>query len=157
MPKPARLVLAAMLLPAAGLAVPALVNAAAPRSVVKLRHQNFEAMGRALKGTFDQFKRASPSAPVIQANANTLAAAALKVKGHFPAGTGPAAGLKTDALPAIWERPADFAAAADRLVVATKGLQAAAATGDMAKIKGAAGAVGGACKNCHDSFRKDRP
>jgi len=151
---PAKLTLAALLLPAAALALPALVEAAKPSPVFKLRHDNFEAMGRAMKGTFDEFKKPAPSIPVIQANANALAAAAVKVKGHFPKGTGPEAGVKTEALPAIWERPADFAAAADRLVNATKAFQLAAATGDLARIQPAAMAVGGSCKNCHDSFRK---
>jgi len=151
--KPIKLALAALLLPAAVLAGAA-AAASGPSPIYKLRHDNFEAMGRAMKGTFDQFKKSSPSIPAIQANANALAAAAIKVKGHFPKGTGPQAGVKTEALPAIWERPADFAAAADRLVSATKGLQAAVATGDLAKIQPAAGAVGGSCKNCHDTFRK---
>ncbi|HET9630456.1 MAG TPA: cytochrome c [Novosphingobium sp.] len=151
MTKPIRLALAALLLPAAVMA-----GAAATSPVYKLRHDNFEAMGRAMKGTFDEFKKATPSIPVIQANANALAAAAVKVKGHFPKGTGPRPGVKTEALPAIWERPADFAAAADRLVGATRGLQAAAATGDLARIQPAAGAVGGSCKNCHDTFRKPK-
>lgn len=156
MRNPAKLTLAALLLPAAALAVPALVEAAKPSPVFKLRHDNFEAMGRAMKGTFDEFKKPAPSIPVIRANANVLAAAALKVKGHFPKGTGPESGRKTEALPAIWERPADFAAAADRLVGATKAFQLAAATGDLAKIQPAAGAVGASCKNCHESFRKPK-
>ncbi|MFC3173766.1 c-type cytochrome [Novosphingobium bradum] len=154
MPKPITLALAALLLPAAGLALPAVVGAAAPNQVIKQRHHNFEAMGRAMKGTFDEFKRPAPSIAVIQAHANVLADAALKVKGHFPKGSGPESRVKTEALPAIWERPADFAAAADRLVGATRGLQTASATGDLAAIQKAAGAVGGSCKNCHDSFRK---
>ena len=156
MPNPAKLALAALLLPAAALSLPALVNAAAPNPVFKLRHQNFEGMGKAMKGTFDEFKRPAPSLAVFKANADVLAGAAAKVKGHFPKGTGPESGVKTEALPAIWERPADFSAAADRLVGATKGLQAAVATGDLAKIQPAAMAVGGSCKNCHDSFRKPK-
>lgn len=152
----ARFALAALLLPAAALTVPALVNAAAPHPAYKARHQNFEAMGKAMKSTFDEFKRPAPNLAVFKANADALAVAAAKVKGHFPKGTGPRPGVKTEALPAIWERPADFAAAADRLVGATHGYQAAVATGDLARIQQAAGAVGGSCKNCHDSFRKPK-
>lgn len=156
MPNPAKLALAALLLPAAALTVPALVNAAAPHPAYKERHRNFEAMGRAMKSTFDEFKRPAPNLAVFKASANVLAVAATKVKGHFPAGTGPRPGVKTEALPAIWERPADFSGAADRLVTATRGYQAAAAGGDLAAIQKAAGAVGGSCKNCHDSFRKPK-
>lgn len=142
--------LAALLLPATAM----VAVAASPNPVYKVRHDNFELMGKAMKGTFDQFKKPMPNVAVIKANANTLMAASMKVKGHFPRGTGPQPGIKTEALPAIWERPTDFAAAADRLVNATHGLQAAAATGDLAKIQPAAMAVGASCKNCHDTFRK---
>ncbi|MBU3994001.1 MAG: cytochrome c [Alphaproteobacteria bacterium] len=145
-------VCAALLLPATAM----VAVAAAPHPAFKLRHDNFEAMGRAMKSTFDQFKKPTPNLATIRKNANVLAAAATKVKGHFPVGTGPEAGVKTEALAAIWARPADFAAATDRLVDTTKGLQAAAAGTDLAKIQAAAGAVGGSCKNCHDSFRKPR-
>ena len=146
------LALAALLLPASAM----VATAAAPNPAFKARHDNFEAMGRAMKGTFDEFKKPAPDLAAIRANAAVLAKAAPKVKGYFPKGTGPEAGVKTEALPAIWEKPADFAAAADRLVGATKALQAAAATGDLGQIKAAAGGVGGACKNCHDTFRKPK-
>jgi len=151
-PAPKLALIAAFLIPATGMSA----YAAAKHPAYKLRHDNFELMGRAMKGTFDQFKRPAPNLAVIRANANVLASAASKVKGHFPPGTGPGAGIKTDALPAIWQRPVEFNAAADRLVTATKGLQAAAAGGDMAAIQKAAGAVGASCKSCHDSFRKGR-
>ncbi len=145
-------VCAALLLPATAM----VAVAAAPHPAYKLRHKNFEAMGKAMKGTFDEFKKPAPNLATIRTNATVLAVAASKVKGHFPVGTGPQAGVKTEALPAIWARPADFAAATDRLVGATKDFQAAAAGTDLAKIQAAAGAVGGSCKNCHDSFRKPR-
>lgn len=145
---------------AAALAVivlPATVAVAAgPNPVFKLRHDNFEAMGRAMKGIGNELKKPAPNVAAIQKNAGTLAAASTRVKGYFPKGTGPEAGVKTEALPAIWQRPADFGAAADRLVVATKNLQMAAATGDLAKIQPAVGAVGQSCKGCHDNFRKPR-
>lgn len=130
--------------------------AANPNPAFKLRHSNFEAMGKAMKGIFDEFKKPSANLATIKANSATLAQSAKKVGGHFPKGTGPGMGVKTEALPAIWEKPAEFKTATDRLVTTTTALQAAAATGDMAKIKAAAGAVGGSCKGCHDSFRKPK-
>lgn len=130
--------------------------AANPNPAFKLRHQNFEAMGKAMKGIFDEFKKPAANMATIKANSAILAQSAKKVSGHFPKGTGPEAGVKTEALPAIWEKPVEFKAATDRLVTTTAGLQAAAAMGDMAKIQAAAGAVGGSCKGCHDSFRKPK-
>lgn len=144
--------LTAIVLPATAI----VAIAAGPNPAFKLRHDNFEAMGRAMKGIGDELKKPAPNVALIQKNAGTLAAAAPRVKGYFPKGTGPEAGIKTEALPAIWQRPADFSAAADRLVGATKNLQMAAATGDLAKIQPAVGAVGQSCKGCHDTFRKPR-
>ena len=46
-----------------------------------------------------------------------------------------------------------FAAAVKRLQVETAKFQPIAAGGDLGAIKAQAQAVGGACKNCHDSFR----
>jgi len=149
--KPHKLALAALLLPAAGL-----VTAAVPHPAYKARHDNFEAMGKAMKATFDEFKRPAPNLAVFKASAAALVTASPRVKGLFPKGTGPAPGIKTEALPVIWERPADFSAAADRLVAATTAYQAAVATGDLGAIQKAAGAVGASCKNCHDTFRKPK-
>ena len=144
--------LAALILPATAM----VAMAAAPVDPIKARHQNFEGMGRAMKGLFDELRKGAPDLKVIQASANTLAASAPRVGGGFPKGSGPESGRKTDALPAIWERPGDFAKAADTLVGATRGLQSAAASNDLARVKAAAGQVGGTCKGCHDQFRKPR-
>lgn len=143
----------------AALALPAtamVALAAGPHPAFKARHDNFEAMGKAMKGSFDEMKKPAPNMTIFKANANVLASSAAKVSKYFPKGTGPEAGVKTEALPAIWEKPVEFKAAADRLVGAAKGYQAAAATGDLAKIQPALGAVGGSCKGCHDNFRKPR-
>lgn len=139
----------------AALTLPVAAFAAGP-NVYKARHANFEAMGRAMKGTADQFKSGTPNLAVIKTNANTLAAAAPKVAGYFPQGSGVEGNPKSEALPAIWQKPADFAAANKKLVDATKAYQAAVATGDLEQIKAAFGAVGGSCKSCHESFRKPR-
>jgi cytochrome c556 len=139
----------------AAFALPVAAIAASP-NVYKARHDNFEAMGRAMKGTVDQFKSGSPDLSVIKTNANTLAAAAPKVAGFFPKGSGPEGNPKSEALPVIWQKPADFAAANKKLVDAAKAYQAAATTGNLDQIKAAFGTLGGTCKNCHDTFRKPR-
>ena len=147
--KPVRIaLLAALTLPVAALA--------AGPNVYKARHDNFEAMARAMKATGDQFKSGTPDLGVIKTNANALAAAAPKVAGYFPKGTGVEGNPKSEALPVIWQKPADFAAANKKLVDATKSYQAAAATGNLDQIKAAFGAVGGSCKGCHETFRKPR-
>lgn len=150
MKTPKLLALAALILPATGM----VAVAATPAEVMKARHHNFENMGRAMKGLLDELRKRAPNLKAIQANANALAAATPRVGGDFPKGTGPESGRKTHALPAIWQRPAEFARAADAAVGATRNLQAAAASGDLARIKAAAGQAGGTCKACHDQFRK---
>lgn len=104
----------------AAILMPAMTALAAGQNpVFKQRHDNFEMMGKALKGVFDEFKKPSADIAALRANAKILARAAPKVGKHFPKGTGPEAGVKTDALPAIWEKPAEFKAATERLVSAT--------------------------------------
>lgn len=71
----------------------------------------------------------------------------------FPAGSGEG---KTDALPAIWKKPEAFKQAVQKFVDAANGMAAAADSGDMGKIGLAINALGHACKNCHDNFRKER-
>jgi cytochrome c556 len=62
-------------------------------------------------------------------------------------------GVKTTALDGIWNSLPDFKIKADELVKAAGELSAAAKTGDKAATLKAAGAVGKACGNCHDSYR----
>ena len=128
--------------------------AASPSDTITARQANFKAMGKGMKAVIDQLKAETPSVDAIKAGAAAIKMAAPKVAGYFPKGTGPEAGVKTGALPAIWEKGAEFKADADKLVAAANALDAAAATGDMAKIKPAFMAVGGTCKGCHETFRQ---
>ena len=89
--------------------------AASPAKTIETREANFKVMGKAMKGMFDQFKTPAPDMAVIKASAAALSQAAPKVAGHFPKGSGPESGVKTHALPAIWEKPADFKAAVAKL------------------------------------------
>ena len=70
----------------------------------------------------------------------------------FPAGTGPEAG-KTRALPEVWTKPADFTAAQKMFEERAPKLLAAVKSKDAAAVQAAFKEVGGACKNCHDTFR----
>jgi cytochrome c556 len=59
---------------------------------------------------------------------------------------------QTDALPAIWEKSADFEKAVEALELAASKL-GATKSADTEAVKAAFGQVGKACKGCHDSFR----
>ncbi len=62
-------------------------------------------------------------------------------------------GAPTKAKPEIWLDAAKFREAENKLAMETSKLVQTAGTGNMDAIKPQFGAVGGACKNCHDSFR----
>ena len=61
--------------------------------------------------------------------------------------------VKSAALPAIWENPAKFKGAADRLQNELVKLGAVARARDEAGVKAQFGAVGKSCGGCHESFR----
>jgi cytochrome c556 len=127
--------------------------AAKPADTIAARQANYKQIGKAMKGIGDELKKAEPGVPVIQANAKTIVGVAPHVLKWFPKGTGPEAGVKTAALPVIWEKWPEFKIAAVKMLTASKALDAAAATGDLAKIKPAVGALGGTCKGCHETFK----
>lgn len=61
---------------------------------------------------------------------------------------------ESEALPAIWEKPDEFAAAINKLVEATAVLEEAAASGEQEAIGAAFREVGMSCRGCHDNFRE---
>jgi cytochrome c556 len=139
---------------AAGLSVSA-AWAATPADTIKTRQAEFKKLGRAMKGVNDELRKSSPNVAELRGNANVMAGVADKVRRAFPRGTGPGAGAETDALPVIWTKNGEFTKKMNVMVNATRGLQKAAASGDVARIKAAFPAVGGSCKSCHDTFRAD--
>ena len=58
-----------------------------------------------------------------------------------------------DAVPVIWQKPAEFKAQQDKFVAAVDKLNTVAQTGKLDDIKVAVGDVGANCKACHESFR----
>ena len=79
--------------------------------------------------------------------------AATRAKALFPAGTGPDKG-QTAALPAIWERKAEFDALFDKEAEVAGNLVRLAAANDEAGFKAAFPALGQTCGACHTPFRK---
>lgn len=61
----------------------------------------------------------------------------------------------TEAKPEIWANKADFDAKAAALVKAAGALKTISAAGDDAATKKAMGEMMGACKSCHDKYKKD--
>jgi cytochrome c556 len=123
--------------------------------VIKERQDNFEAIGAAFKAVRGDLEKDAPDFAQIAAKANDINARAGKIAGHFPAGTSTEDGFDTEALPAIWQKPEEFKAAAAKLADESAKLASLAGGGDKAAVAAQAKAMGGACKGCHDQFRLD--
>ena len=124
-----------------------------PAEVIKARDKSYHQIGKAFKGIGDQLKKPEPELAVIRQHAATLDTLSREVNGWFPVGSGPESGIKTAALPAIWERPAEVSKQAGAFAAAAHRLNLAAAGGDLAAVKAAVPAVGATCKSCHQSFK----
>ena len=128
------------------------VYAATPVELQKARHEHFESLGDAFKAVRDQSKAATPDFAALQKAAETVQKASVDQQQWFAKGTGPEAG-KTRALPEIWSKPDEFAAAQKMFAERAPALVAAAKSKDVDAVGKAFKELGGACKNCHETFR----
>lgn len=122
---------------------------------IETRQGQLKKMGEAFKAISDQLKAASPDLAQIQAAAAVVPKESVTMVDWFPEGTGPEAGVKTKALPIIWENKADFNDKVAAMQDAAALLDKAAQTGDVAAIGAAFQTTGGTCKACHDKYRMD--
>lgn len=136
---------------AAAAVISAAAYAATPVEVQKTRHERYEQLGEAFKTVRDN-SRGSPDFTALDKAVAVIQKATVDQKDWFPAGSGPEAG-KTRALPEIWSKPADFAAAQKMFAEKSAPLAAAVKAKDADAVGKAFRELGGACKNCHDGFR----
>lgn len=133
--------------------------AAAPsaksQATVTARQEGFKAIAGAFKAVRGELAKDSPDYALIAAKANSINARARSIGGLFPVGTSNADGFKTEALPAIWSKPAAFKAAAQKLADESAKLGALAGKMDKQAVAAQAMAMGGSCKGCHDQFRAE--
>lgn len=147
-----RTIAAALALVVAGIGTIAV--AASPADTIAARQANFKKMGGAMKVIKDQLAGGADKAKMADA-AKTIAAVARAQIPMFPKGTGPGAGVKTDALPAIWTDRATFDGHAKKLIAEADKLVVATGTGNAAAIGAQFKAVGSTCGTCHKQFRAD--
>jgi len=96
----------------------------------------------------------SGQAPASQRfGARALSRWAHAVPGMFPAGSGPEAGVQTNAKPAIWTDRAGFEARAAAYAAAADRLAETAAGEDAAAFSEAWTAVRQSCQACHDAYK----
>jgi cytochrome c556 len=136
----------------AGLAV--LQAAPGDSAFIKSRQDKLRDMGGALKAIDDELKKGSPDwQNAILPNAQTVQSRSTYLLTWFPKGSGPESGVKTYALPAIWQKPDDFTKLGKTAQAEAAKLNQIAASKDANALKAQALVLGKACKACHDSYR----
>lgn len=128
--------------------------AQSPGATIEQRKAAMKANGGAMKALGPMANGSQPwnQATAIQA-LDTLSKNGTATPGLFPQGSGPTAGVPTAALPAIWEKWAEFQAAAKAQTDAANTLLALARANDEAGFKAGFGAMGRSCGGCHEPFR----
>jgi len=147
-----------MMMVGAGMAVAAAGTAyaqLAPKDAVSVRVNAYRETGAAFKNINDQLKSGSPVKIMMRSSARTIAGAARDQHTWFPAGSGPEAGVKTKAKPAIWTDTAGFGAAQARFQREADLMVKVVETGDATQMQKQAKALGQACASCHSKFRED--
>jgi cytochrome c556 len=94
-------------------------------------------------------------AAIAERNARRIAAIAPMIPDVFGAMDTREFDVTTQALPVIWDDMAEFSDKAAALVEAAGIFADTAAGGDQAATLGGLRSLGGACGNCHDTFRVD--
>lgn len=123
-----------------------------PEDLVETRQDAMETLGDSAKTIAKFIQGEAGTVEDVQAAAATMAELAPHLPELFPEGTGQGVG-DSDALPAIWENPDDFAARIEAAQAAIADLQPAAESDDPQTIRAAFAVVGQACSGCHDNFR----
>ena len=154
-----QVLIAGGLLAALGCAVLAPVSEAASKrgpskqqiAVIEHRQGQMKQLRAAMK-TLGGFAQGSGDVGQARSAAAVMSRAGAAMPHLWPVGTGVGVG-ESSSRNTVWkERPA-FAARVAQFQTAVAGLNAAVATGDRAQVGQRLGAVGGACKACHDGFQ----
>jgi cytochrome c556 len=134
------------------IAVAPVAEAQAPAQAIAARKEAMKGNGAAAGALNRMVRGDNPwnQQAAVQA-ATAINETAKKIPSLFPAGSNVG---ETNALPAIWEKNADFVAAAKRLEDASAAVLKEAQAGNEAGVKSAFPAVGQACGGCHTPFRK---
>lgn len=148
-----RTVAAAVLLSCLGGSL-ALAASSQVTAAVKSRQDKLRDMGGALKAITDELKKGKVDFDnIVIPNAQTLKDRSAFLLNWFPKGTGPETGVKTYALPTIWQKPDDFTKIGKAAQAEAIKLDQVANTKNVDALKAEAVAMGKACKACHDDYR----
>lgn len=148
-----RLFLAMAAVACAATALPAAAQFAKPEDAIKYRKGAFTVMAAHFGRVAAMANGRVPfDAKAVAVNAEIATMVSSLPFAAFGEGTDKG---DTRAKPEIWSERDKFTAAATKMQDEMAKLNAAAKTGDQAALKAAAGAVGQACKGCHDTYRKE--
>jgi cytochrome c556 len=125
------------------------------KAAIAARQAGYKKMGAAMKALNDQLKSSAPVKATLVAAAQTLATTAREQPRLFPAGSGPTAGVPTDALPNIWTDRATFDGQMAKLIAESGKLVSIVNGGNADAIRAQAKATGATCAACHRQFRAD--
>ena len=124
--------------------------------MIQARQAQMKAQGKAIGALVAIIKGEAPyDAAVIKASMDAMKAAAdtAMAANGWSADSLNGATIETWAKPEIWSDAEGFKAAYGALVKAEDGV---AASTDEASFTAAFGELGGACKNCHEKFRRPK-
>jgi cytochrome c556 len=125
---------------------------AKPEQLVKQRQSAMTLQGKYFGPMAGMAQGKVPyNATVVQRNADFLATLSKMPWDGFDANT---KGVKSAALPAVWEKPDEFKKASERLESEAAKLAQISKSGDEAAVKAQIGAVGKSCGGCHETFRE---
>src|SRR5215475_12889598 len=130
--------------------------AAGPAEIaqIKPRQDKLRDMGGALKAINDEIKKGKLDWDnTILPNTQTIKERSSYLLNWFPKGSGPESGVKTYALPAIWQKNDDFVKLGKAAQAEAAKLDQIAQTRNGDALKAQVETVGKACKACHDSYR----
>jgi cytochrome c556 len=137
---------------AAVLAVPAFASFGKPEDAIRYRQAAFRLMGNQFGRINAQLKSGKPDLQAIQSSAELVQTLSVLPFEAFVPGTDKGG---TEAKPEIWKEPGKFKAAAEKMQAEAAKLATVAKGGDAKAIQTQFGAVGGACKACHDNFKRN--
>lgn len=121
--------------------------------IAKIRQEHFKDLGRVAKSMRAELTRNRPDQAVVQTDALEIERLARELPHWFPAGSGPAAGVKTDAKSDVWSNPTGFNRASQNLIVRAQSLAALAKGGKTDALLVQARGLAESCADCHHQFR----
>ncbi|MDZ5648156.1 cytochrome c [Nitrospirillum sp. BR 11828] len=126
-----------------------------PTEIVKARQQDMKKLGGGMKVFMGYLKDDKGTSQDVAAAAAAMAAVTKGLPDQFTEGTAVGVG-ESEALPAVWQDNAKFRQGFTDMAQALDKVLALPVTADKAAIGQAVQAVGGTCKQCHETYRQKK-